>query len=85
MISVKVQEEGRTQDKAWKNKYEEKKLVYRVALCILLLTFSQIKNVYTLRKNSLVKTRLDLNNNLYLSTFRSHDLFQDRLLSHWTR
>ena len=82
MISVKVQEEGRTQDKAWKNKLEKKKLVYCVAPCILLLEFSQIKNEYTLWKNSLAKILLDLNNNLYLSMFRSYDLFQDRLLSH---
>ena len=82
MLSVKVQEVGRTQEKAWKNKLEKKKLVYRVAPCILLLEFSQIKNVNMLKKNSLVKTRLDLNYNLYLSTFRSTDLFQDRLLPH---
>ena len=54
--------------------------MYRVAPCILLLEFSQIKIVYTLRKNSLVKTRLDLNNNLYcrrfgLMTFFKTDCF----------
>ena len=62
-----------------------RKLVYRDAPFILMLEFSQIKTGYTLWKNSLVKIRLELNNNLYLPTFRSHDLFQDRLLSHWTR
>ena len=67
------------------NTSERRKLVYRDAPFILMLEFSQIKTGYTLWKNSLVKIRLDLNNNLYLSTFRSHDLFQDRLLSHWTR
>ena len=43
--------------------------MYRIAPCILLLKFSQIKNDYTFWKNSLVKIRLDLNNNLYLPTF----------------
>ena len=50
MILVKVQEEGRTLDKPWRTSYEEKKPMYREAPCILLLEFSQSKNVYTLRK-----------------------------------
>jgi len=59
MILVKVQEEGRTLDKPWRTSYEEKKPMYREAPCILLLEFSQSKNVYTLRENILVKIRLD--------------------------
>ena len=63
----------------------------RKSLCIASLRASSCSNFHRLKMNILygkivwLKLALIWITIFILSTFRSHDLFQDRLLSHWTR
>ena len=60
-----------------------KKPVYRDAPFSLLIKFSQIKNIYTSRKNILVKIHLEWKTNFYCRRFGFNNLSQDSLLSQW--
>ena len=62
-----------------------KKPVYRDAPFSLLIKFSQIKNIYTSRKNILVKICLEWKTNFYCRRFGFNNLFQDSLLSQWDK
>ena len=78
--------EGRTLRKTWDDQYwNDKASVSRSTVQPPARSFHRVKNIYTLKKNILVKTRQDLDNKLYLSTFRIYILLLDSLLPQWER
>ena len=69
-------------DKTWLSSEKMRKPLYCDAPFVLLLEFSQDKNMYTLWRNKLVKIRLELSNKLYCRRFGTKTFFKTSLLSH---